>query len=145
MFYFAYGSNMDPAQMAARCPGALALGPAVLADHRLTFTWDSQRWAGGVGHVEPARGEEVWGVLWEIAPDHERALDRYELVDDGVYTKGIATVWAAGRPTPALIYRAVPVGYRAPSAAYVQALVRGARANGLPDGYVARLETLMPA
>ena len=33
--YFAYGSNMNPARMAKRCPGAIALGGAVLLNHRL--------------------------------------------------------------------------------------------------------------
>ena len=38
MFYFAYGSNMDPVQMEERCPGAVALGAAHLPGWRLTFT-----------------------------------------------------------------------------------------------------------
>ena len=33
--YFAYGSNMNPSRMAKRCPGAIALGGAVLLNHRL--------------------------------------------------------------------------------------------------------------
>ncbi len=35
--YFAFGSNMDVAQMARRCPGAQAMGRATLTDHRLVF------------------------------------------------------------------------------------------------------------
>ena len=33
--YFAYGSNMNPARMAKRCPGAIDLGGAVLRNHRV--------------------------------------------------------------------------------------------------------------
>ncbi len=65
MRYFAYGSNMDPVQMAERAPGGRALGAARLAGWRLTFTRDSPAWGGGVGHIEPDEADEVWGVLWD--------------------------------------------------------------------------------
>jgi hypothetical protein len=38
MLYFAYGSNMDPAQLAQRCPSARFIAVAKLPDHRLAFT-----------------------------------------------------------------------------------------------------------
>ena len=35
VLYFAYGSNMNPARMAKRCPGAITLGRAKLPHYRL--------------------------------------------------------------------------------------------------------------
>src|SRR4030095_9407406 len=37
MLYFAYGSDLDPAEMKAMCPGHHVVGLALLADHRLGF------------------------------------------------------------------------------------------------------------
>jgi cation transport regulator ChaC len=138
--YFAYGSNMDPRQMARRCKGAPALGRAVLRDRRLSFTGDSKRWRGGVGTVLPVAGEEVWGVLWELAERHGRRLDRYELVRKGIYTKERLTVEHDGRPVQALVYVAAAAAWRAPSRKYLGRLIEGARHFGLPVAYVAGLQ-----
>lgn len=141
--YFAYGSNMDPVQMARRCPGARALGAALLPGHALTFTWDSGFWRGGVGHVVPADADEVWGVLWEIDDAHEASLDRYELVAKNVYTKATVTVRHRDRDVEALIYLATATYWRQPSRRYLRALIRGAEAHELPATYVTRLSRLL--
>lgn len=145
MRYFAYGSNMDPDQMAERCPGSAPIGAAVLRDYRLVFVWDSPRWLGGVGHVEPAPGDDVWGVLWELSDDHVRALDGYEQVHKGIYARDTVAVVADGETTEALIYLATDRGYRKPSRRYMGALIRGAQAFALPSGYVERLERVETA
>lgn len=142
MLYFAYGSNMDPDQMAVRCPGAAAQGPARLPDHGLAFARESLLWGGGVATVEPAPGEEVWGVLWEIGEDDEAALDRYEGVDHGAYYKAVVGVDAGEARETALIYVCSSKRWKRPSARYLAGLIRGARAHGLPDGYVGRLAAL---
>src|SRR5262245_26446365 len=51
MFYFAYGSNLDPEQMRERCPGHAVVGLAELRDHKLTFQLTSHDWGGGVASV----------------------------------------------------------------------------------------------
>lgn len=68
--YFAYGSNLNHDGMEFRCPGAKLVGPARLADWRLTFR--------GVADIEPAEGRVVQGALWMATPADVRALDRYE-------------------------------------------------------------------
>ena len=136
MLYFAYGSNMDPRQMARRCPGARSLGAARLAGHRLPFTWDSVRWGGGVGHCEPAAGDECWGVLWELTDEHVTSLDAYEQVADGVYRQAMVVVEHQGRIVEALIYLSNDDRWKRPSRRYVRALVRGARVHGIPAPYV---------
>src|SRR5436309_7522291 len=47
MLYFAYGSNLDPEQMSARCPSHRVIGLAELKEHRLVFPLFSPRWGGG--------------------------------------------------------------------------------------------------
>ena len=68
--YFAYGANMHPGQMAWRCPKALASTSFVLQDWALKFYSHAT--------IEPRRGAEVAGVLWEITPECESSLDAFE-------------------------------------------------------------------
>jgi cation transport regulator ChaC len=144
MLYFAYGSNMDPVQMSDRAPGGRAIGAARLAGWRLTFTRDSPGWGGGVGHIEHDRGDEVWGVLWEVTSADLAALDDYEGVAAGAYVRATVAVEHDGVERDALVYVAVPRGFKQPSKRYVDALVRGAEAHGVPETYVERLRALVP-
>ena len=68
--YFAYGANMHPGQMEWRCPKALASTSFVLRDWALKFYSHAT--------IEPRRGAEVAGVLWEITPECELSLDAFE-------------------------------------------------------------------
>jgi gamma-glutamylcyclotransferase (GGCT)/AIG2-like uncharacterized protein YtfP len=143
--YFAYGSNMDPRQMVRRCPGAVPLGKARLADHRLTFTYDSAMWGGGVGHVEHAPGAETWGVLWDLTDEHVAALDDYEGIDAGIYRRETVTVEHDGDAVEALIYVSNDGRFKRPSPKYIRALVHGARAHGIDEAYVATIESARTA
>ena len=68
--YFAYGSNMNPARMAKRCPGAIDLGGAVLRNHRVV-----ERLYADIDFEE---GADMQGVLYVITEEHLRKLDRFE-------------------------------------------------------------------
>jgi gamma-glutamylcyclotransferase (GGCT)/AIG2-like uncharacterized protein YtfP len=140
--YFAYGSNMDPLQMEKRCPGAVVIGPARLDDHRLTFVWDSPGWGGGVATVDASTGAHVWGVLWDLTDEHVTSLDEYEGVAVGAYTRDDAEVECSGHRMKAMIYLASDTRYKAPSARYVNALIRGAMAFAVPDDYIEQLRAL---
>lgn len=70
--YFAYGSNMDVGQMAARCPGARALGPARLDGWKFFIN------RRGTASVRPSISDSVWGVVWRVQPHHKGVLDHYE-------------------------------------------------------------------
>jgi len=63
--YIAYGSNLNRAQMALRCPDAKVVGTGEIKD-------------GAVATVEPKKGESVPVLIWEISPRDEFNLDRYE-------------------------------------------------------------------
>lgn len=136
--YFAYGSNIDRAQMRARCPGALFAGVARLPGHRFTVN------RHGYATVVPDAASEVYGVLWRINEAGERALDRYEGVAEGLYRKTAADVELLGRAPArvdgALIYVAVDARPGRPRASYLELILAAARQHGFPRDYVRRLE-----
>lgn len=74
-YYLAYGSNLNKAQMARRCPDAVAVGTGVLPDCRLLFRGSS---SGYYLTVEKFRGASVPVAVWRISAADEKALDRYE-------------------------------------------------------------------
>lgn len=151
MLYFAYGSNLDPEQMARRCPGHVVVGLAELRDHRLTFPLTSHSWGGGVASVGVAHGDSVWGVVYELSADAVAALDEYEGYkgpgdQHNMYDRDTVPVrleraddGSFPRRLHALVYVARPANPAPPSRRYLDAVLRGARHHRLPDDYVARL------
>jgi len=96
--YFAYGSNMGKAQMAARCPLSKRLGHAVLPGYHWIIAAD------GYANAVPSPADAVEGVLYEIQPSDEAELDIYEEVNAGCYTKHVLSVQHAGAIVQALVY-----------------------------------------
>jgi hypothetical protein len=78
VLYFAYGSNLDWAQMRRRCPTAAPLGPAALDGWRLAFGGHSRTWGGSVATIVPSRYERVDGLLYELPRAELGALDLFE-------------------------------------------------------------------
>ena len=74
-YYIAYGSNLNVEQMMRRCPGAKPIGTAMLEHNILYFR------GSGSGYyltIEPKIGSKVPVAVWEVTPEDEEALDRYE-------------------------------------------------------------------
>lgn len=69
-YYIAYGSNLSEEQMARRCPTATIVGTTILKDWRLLFD--------GPASIERKQGYQVPVLIWDIQPEDERSLDRYE-------------------------------------------------------------------
>lgn len=86
MLYFAYGSNMNRAGMAARCPGARALGVAKLTGWRFIIGID------GYASILRAPGGETIGILWRLGARDVAALNAYESLDSGLYSRRQLTV-----------------------------------------------------
>lgn len=126
--YFAYGSNMNPRQMAERCPAAVWLGRAVLKGNRFVI---NQR---GVATLVPNRRASTFGVLWSITPACEAALDRFEGVLLGFYEKRIVKVINLDdRPEQALTYIDPVCEVGLPRPGYLERVIDGARRAGIPD------------
>lgn len=128
--YFAYGSNLNKEQMERRCPGATALGPAILKDHRLIFR--------SVADVEPAKDREVQGGLWLITTECLNALDRYEGWPS-LYKRHWVKVHLPGGDTRrAIIYQMRTDDYGKPSGGYLASITRGYRDFNLDLAGLAR-------
>lgn len=137
MRYFAYGSNMDPVQMAERCPGATATRIACLKRSRVVFVADPSGFEGGVATVVADPACDVWGVVWEIAPGHLDALDEWEAYPIAYDRRFIQVL--SPQPVDALVYVAKRIRPQAPAPGYLEGILRGATVHGLPGDYVARL------
>ena len=151
MDYFAYGSNLDPAQMAERCPSATFLGRAVLEGHALAFTRWSTRRRCGVADVVPSPGDRVWGVVYTLSEADGLRLDGFEGYAPGRagnwYARVERTVAIDGDPCRPLAVATYEVVDRAPepftpSREYLGHLLRGAEHWRLPDAYLARLRSI---
>lgn len=73
--YLAYGSNLNVEQMKYRCPGAKVIGTAAIRNYELLFKGSK---SGSYLTIEHKRGGKVPVAVWEVTPENERALDRYE-------------------------------------------------------------------
>lgn len=78
VMYFAFGSNLDHAQMRKRCPAAQRLWPASLDGYRLAFVGFSRGWGGGVATIVPSKRGSVEGYVYDLTPACVRSLDGYE-------------------------------------------------------------------
>jgi hypothetical protein len=134
MLHFAYGSNMSRALMAGRCPGAKALGTAVL-DH-----WRFVICRAGYASIEPGAGARVHGVLWRLDLRDVAAVDAYENLAAGLYIRRTLPVCRGGRLTPAWVYIAGRRGEGAPKPSYIHLVVEAARDWGLPAPYIGSLQ-----
>lgn len=83
-YYLAYGSNLSMAQMAGRCPDAVYVGTAEIADYQLLFKGSR---TGSYLTIEPKAGKTVPVLIWRISDRDERNLDRYEGCPDFYYKR----------------------------------------------------------
>ena len=146
-YYFAYGSNMNPAQMAERCAAARVVCAACLPGYRLGFYGRNRVWDGGQETVVQQSGQQVWGVLYELSFGDAASLDVWSSVrldGGGAYFHYPVLVRdAAGREHTAVLYKKDVLGQAVPpSSQYLAHIVAGAEANGLPQAYVDYLKNL---
>lgn len=127
--YCAYGSNLNIQQMQFRCPTAKPIAKSWLFDHRLVF---KGRPKGAHATVIPEEGQVVPVVIWEISSQDEAALDRYEGVSAGYYTKEYMTLEVAGEMQEVLIYIMRPCDYGIPTKDYLDIITRGYLDFNLP-------------
>ena len=141
--YLAYGSNLNLEQMAHRCPTAKVVGKAEINNMQLLFRGPYE---SAVATIEPRKGSAVPILVWEITPEDEAALDRYEgfpflyrkenfkVSLDGKKVSGMAYVMNEGRPlgTPSCHYYSIIYeGYM--SAGFDTEILKKAVADSMED------------
>lgn len=141
-YVFAYGSNMCSARFRDHGISPESGGTAaLLAGYRLLFNKKSVD-ASGKANIEPMKGSNVWGVLYEIPEGALGALDKGE---GGYHRVRLTVRLARGGSAEAWVYLATKpnsdLALR-PYSWYIHFVVEGAREHALPADYIALLERI---
>lgn len=131
--YFAYGSNMDRDAMASRCPASSPVGIGRLMRHRFAIFEE------GYATVVRDPRHAVWGMVWDLSLSDVPALDRYESLATGLYTKAIQPVLTAQGPRRAVVYIGRGTRPGSPKPGYMEGVVAAAAKAGLPEEYLRHL------
>ena len=148
-FLFAYGSNMDLAQMKERCPNSRDKFQPFVAQAvgwKLCFPRFSERRQGGVGSMVRAVGEVVWGVVFALAPEDLPRLDAAEGVPHAYRRDPLSVTWGNALQKEVWTYFAIPQDnpskHYIPHQDYLAIYVRGAESFKLPADYLDRLKKI---
>jgi gamma-glutamylcyclotransferase (GGCT)/AIG2-like uncharacterized protein YtfP len=139
---FAYGSNMDPAQMRERCPESdLSWFIAEARDWKLCFPRKSERRKGGVASIARGEGSSVWGVVFGVSDRDLLRLDKYEGVGSAYLRESINLFDSNGHAVLAWTYFANKQddGEFVPHRDYIDIFIRGAEYVALPEDYIGSL------
>jgi cation transport regulator ChaC len=144
-FYFAYGSNMNPERMRERGAYFKNYMRGILKNYRLKFNKRCYTFKGfGCANVEPAEGEVVEGVLYELEKPREaiEMLDLYEGYPDH-YNRLILEIETEKGKFPAVVYIAQPwmIDDRLkPHFKYLVHLLEACRLKLLSDEYCKKIK-----
>jgi gamma-glutamylcyclotransferase (GGCT)/AIG2-like uncharacterized protein YtfP len=135
--YFAYGSNLDSADLRRWCgekglpyPLGQAICRAYLPERELAFTYYSQTREGGALDLRERPGQLVPGVLFEVNEDGWRVLDRKEGLGTNYRRENIHVLDEDGRTLPAVTYVVRPtrrVPHAPPRPEYLDTVRTGMR------------------
>ncbi|TKK88320.1 gamma-glutamylcyclotransferase [Herbidospora galbida] len=137
--YAAYGSNMDPKQMAERAPHSPMRGTGWLTGWRLTFGGEDVGWEGPLATVVEDEGSQVFVVLYDVPEWDEPSLDRWTGLDLGLYTKIRLRVATLDGDVLAWFYVVDSYEGGLPAARYLGIIADAAEKAGAPDDYVHEL------
>lgn len=131
ILYIAYGSNLNLAQMAGRCPTAEVVGKAVLRGWRLAFR--------SVATIERRIGYTVPVLVWKLQPEDEQSLDRYEGWPN-LYYKENLKVTLDGKRRTAMVYimNGNSHPYSPPARSYMRTILEGYESAGFDPGILYR-------
>jgi gamma-glutamylcyclotransferase len=144
--YFAYSTVLDRAAFdqwrAQHGYGFFILPEGKLAealDVDLVYDFPSRWWGGRVAGLTDRKGASVFGRLMEIAGQDWPIIQHKEGAITGMCVEREVTVRCEGREQKATAFTTRPerASLEGPvSAQFVEALLRGAQAAGLPDSYL---------
>lgn len=150
--YFAYSTVLDRAAFldwrAQHNYGFFDLPEGRVAeavDTALTFDFPSRWWGGRVAGLVDQKGSSVWGVVFSIAGGDWPIVQHKEGGITGMSVEREVVVRIGGASEKAIAFTTAPsrASMAGPvSAAFVEALARGARGAGLPEAWTAALPSL---
>lgn len=145
LWYFAYGSNLDPGTfLGRRQMRPLRTEVARLDGWALHFDLPIGPGERGVGNVRHDPAAHVWGVAYELAGAEASRLDRTEGVQHGAYQRArVVLATHRGEEIEAFTYHSVRgAPDRKPSRRYLGLLLTGARHHDLPGDWIRRLRAV---
>ncbi len=125
--------------MARRCPHSPRAGTGWLNGWRLTFGGQDLGWEGALATVAEDRNARVFVVLYEVSDSDEEALDQWDGVTLGYYSKLRVRVTTLDGDVLAWLYVLNDYEGGLPSASYIGIMADAAEAAGAPHDYVAGL------
>ncbi len=151
MFYFAYGSNMNKKDLDDWCKREccplirlLSFQKATLRDYEITFNYYSSGRKGGAANVMKKSGDFVKGVLFEAnyedmqkirekegAPNYYEEIKIDVKVEAGEFVRGVTTFKVVAKREDSS---------QLPTKEYKQIIIDGAKAYGLDNEWVRKLE-----
>ena len=137
--YAAYGSNMDPAQMAERCPHSPLRATGWLQGWRLTFGGEDIGWEGALGTVVEDADHRVFVALYEVSEADEHELDQWDGAGLDYYRKAKVRVTTVDGDVVAWLYVLNAYEGGLPGARYLGIMADAAEAAGAPEDYVKSL------
>jgi len=132
MLYFAYGSNMSSARLAARVGAVRVVGAATLSHHRHAFASLGQD-GTGKGAIAEHAGGRVLGVAYELTVAQFDELNRYE---GGYERRAIDIATGAGAAAAETYYPLDWDETLRPEDWYVDHYLAGMREHRFPDDYI---------
>jgi gamma-glutamylcyclotransferase (GGCT)/AIG2-like uncharacterized protein YtfP len=135
---------MDIENLRKHAPTAEFICKAMIPNWEVQFNYYSTNYKGGVTGIEPALNKLVRGAVYEIPPDEMEHLDIIEGVQRGTYYRHpIMVISEEGEPMLAHIYRTTnPRGPFKPTKEYLNYIVEGAKALGLPQEYISQFSNV---
>jgi len=161
LWYFAYGSNLDPDRFRDRVGEWTEHRQAILRDHELRFSGEVSSEGGGGAIIQGAPGRKVYGGVYRISTEQIGRLDERELGSEmdpnrrgarvtillerpqsTAGSAGTSTGHAAGSLEAEVYVVPEPKVYRAPSDTYLGHITKGLRFFGYADEVIAEVERI---
>ena len=120
--YIAYGSNINLGQMAYRCPTAEKVSTGFVENYELEFR--------RVANIVPKQDSKVPVLVWELKPEDEKNLDRYEGFPH-MYRKETIPVKIGDKEFNGMVYIMNYGEPQPPPRDYYQGIAEGYEANGM--------------
>lgn len=137
MLYFAYGSNMNHAQMEERCPGSRFLFCARLEGYKFQYDGHSKKRGGPVANIKESQEDYVCGGIFQVNDAHRVALDCLEGHPNSYSRTNVIVSDPGGDLHETFTYHRLDekeVGI--PPKEYRNIVLQGAHDCGLPDEYI---------
>ena len=125
--YIAYGSNINLGQMAYRCPTAERVSTGFVENYELEFR--------RVATIVPKQNGKVPVLVWELKPEDEKSLDRYEGFPH-MYRKETIPVKIGDKEFNGMVYIMNEGQISPPPESYYTGILKGYVDNGLDTSYL---------